>query len=299
MSAAARNSATVALTEKTSMHAIVDSHVHLWNPHKLRYSWLDGLPQLNPPFLPDDFAAASAGVNVEKMIFVECGREESQALDEVKWVSELAKTEPRLRGIVAHASLEKGESGRKDLEALTAFPLVKGVRRLLQGESDLEFCLRPGFIAGVQQLAQFDFTFDLCIRHQQLPSATELVRRVPEVQFVLDHFGKPPVKAGQLEPWATQLKKLAQLPNIVCKISGLTTEANWQNWRTEDLQPYFDVVFGAFGHDRVLFGGDWPVSRLATSYQRWVETVSQLSTSFTVANRKNLFQNNAEKIYRI
>jgi len=281
------------------VHAIVDSHVHLWNPQRLRYPWLDGLPQLNRPFLPDDFAAASAGTNVEKMIFVECGRDASQALAEVEWILELAKTEPRLRGIVAHASVEKGVAVREDLEALAAFPLVKGVRRLLQGESDLHYCLQPGFVAGVRLLAKYDFTFDLCIRHEQLSAATELVCLVPEVQFVLDHFGKPPVEAGQLEPWAVQLKKLAQLPNVVCKLSGLTTEADWQAWQPGQLQPYFAVAREAFGFDRVLFGGDWPVCTLATEYQRWVDTVAAATADASEADRKKLFQSNAERIYRI
>lgn len=281
------------------MHGIVDSHLHLWNPQQLRYPWLDELPQLNRPFLPDDFDAASKGAGVAKMIFVECGRDPSQALAEAKWISELAKTEPRLRGIVAHASLENGDAVRNDLELLAALPLVKGVRRLLQGESEVEFCLRPEFITGVRLLAGFDFTFDLCIRHEQLPAVTELIRRVPEVQFVLDHFGKPPVKAGELIVWARHFTALARLPNVACKMSGLTTEADWQHWRAEDLQPYFDVALVAFGCDRVLFGGDWPVSTLATSYQRWLETVLQLTEGASEVDRQKLFQLNAENIYRI
>jgi L-fuconolactonase len=278
---------------------LVDSHVHLWNPELLRYTWLDGLPKLNRLFLPADFATASAKSNVTKMIFVECACEAMQSLAEVEMVSALAKNEPRLRGIVAHAALENGEAVCDDLEKLAGRPLVKGVRRMLQGESDPEFCLRPDFLAGVKALANFQFTFDLCVRHEQLRAATELVRRVPEVQFVLDHFGKPPVSAGKLEPWTTELKSLAALPNVNCKISGLTTEADWKNWQPEHLKPYFDVALESFGFDRVLFGGDWPVCTLATDYQRWVETVCALTSNATEEERKNLFQKNAERIYRI
>jgi len=278
---------------------IVDSHVHLWNPAELRLAWLDGLPTLNRAFLPEDFAQASASANVGKMIFVECGVEPSQTLAEVDWVSALAKTETRLRGIVAQAPLELGADVREHLEQLTRRPLVKGVRRILQGERDAEFCLRPEFIAGVKMLAEFDFTFDLCIHHEQLSTVTELVRRVPNVQFVLDHFGKPPVKDGKIISWAKQLKTLASLTNVNCKISGLATEADWQNWRLEDLKPYLDVALGVLGPDRILFGGDWPVCNLATDYNRWIETVLQLSDSLTAADRKKLFQTNAERIYRI
>lgn len=279
--------------------AIVDAHVHLWNPELLRYAWLHDLPSLNRPFLPEEFAAASSNAGVAKMLFIECGREAAQALDEVKWVSELARTETRLRGIIAHASLERGEGVRDDMEALAAEPLVKGVRRLLQSEIDPEFCRQPDFITGVRLLANFSFTFDLCIRHEQLPAVAELVRRVPEVQFVLDHFGKPPVKAGQLEPWATHLRELASLPNVTCKISGLTTEADWKNWGLTQLRPYFETALELFGFDRVLFGGDWPVSMLAGNYRRWLDVVFELSKDATAVDRYKLFQLNAERIYRI
>lgn len=278
---------------------IIDSHVHLWNPAELRLAWLDGLPVLNRAFLPKDFTQASAATNVGKMIFVECGCESSQALAEVDWITALAKKEKRLQGIVAQAPLEDGAGVREHLEQLARRPLVKGVRRNLQGERDAGFCLRPEFVAGVKLLAEFGFTFDLCIRHEQLPDVTELVRRVPAVTFVLDHFGKPPVKAAQIISWARQLKTLASFPNVNCKISGLTTEADWEHWQVEDLKPYFDVAFVAFGHDRILFGGDWPVCNLATDYKCWVETVLELSESFTDADRKKLFQTNAERIYRI
>ena len=278
---------------------IVDAHLHLWNPALLRYDWLDGLPALNRAFLPTDFSTASAGVGVSKMIFVECGCEASQSLAEVDWISALAKTETRLCGIVAHAPLENTADVREHLVHLARRPLVKGVRRLLQGERDQEFCLRLEFIAGVKQLAEFGFSFDVCIRYEQLPAVTELVRRVPEVQFVLNHFGKPPVKAGEIEPWATQLKALAKLPNVSCKISGLTTEADRKNWQRENLQPYFDIALAAFGFDRVLFGGDWPVCTLATEYQRWVDTVAAATSAASEADRKKLFQANAERIYRI
>ena len=278
---------------------IVDTHVHFWKPELLGYPWLDSLPQLKRAFLPDNFSAASAGVSMNKLVFVESGCESSQSLAEVDWISELVKTEPRLRGIVAHAPLERGRSARVQLVLLANRPLVKGVRRLLQGEENADFCLQPKFIAGVKLLAEFDFTFDVCIRHEQLPAVTELVRRVPEVQFVLDHFGKPPVRDGKIESWATEIKALAELPNVSCKISGLTTEADWKTWRPENLKPCFETVLAAFGWDRVMFGGDWPVCTLATDYQRWVETVAVLTASATDADRKKLFQTNAEKFYRI
>jgi L-fuconolactonase len=279
--------------------SIVDSHVHLWNPAQLRYAWLDELPVLNRTFLPANFAAASAKANAGKIIFVECGCEPAQSLAEVDWISGLAKNEPRLKGVVAYVPLEKGEAVRTDLEKLADRPLVNGVRRNLQSEHDLEFCLRPEFITGVKLLAEFGFTFDVCIRHEQLRAAVELVRRVPQVNFVLDHFGKPDVRAKKIEPWATDLKTLAALPNVVCKISGLATEADWNHWQVADLKFYFERTLECFGFDRVLFGSDWPVATLATSYERWLETVRDFFSFAKDAERIKLFQTNAERIYRV
>jgi L-fuconolactonase len=282
-----------------SPERIVDSHVHLWNPAQLRYPWLDGLPALNRAFLQADFAAASGTVNVEKLLFVECGCESVQSLAEVDWVSSLAKGEPRLKGVVAHAPMEKGEAVRAELELLGGRPLVKGVRRSLQDERDPGFCLRPDFISAVKLLAEFDFTFDLCVRHGQLPGVVELVRRVPQVTFVLDHFGKPEVRGGKMEPWATAVKAIAALPNVACKLSGLATEADWQNWQPDALRPFFERALECFGFDRVLFGSDWPVATLATSYQRWYETARDLVAFARNADRLKLFRTNAERIYRV
>ena len=169
----------------------------------------------------------------------------------------------------------------------------------MQGERDLEFCLLPDFVTGVELLAEFGFTFDLCVRHEQLRSVAELVRRVPQVTFVLDHFGKPDVRSKQAGPWATDLKALAALPNVVCKISGLTTEADWNHWQPADLKFYFGWTLECFGFDRVLFGGDWPVATLATSYERWVETVQDFVSFASDADQIKLFQTNAERIYRV
>jgi L-fuconolactonase len=279
--------------------AIVDSHVHLWNPARFRYSWLDGMPALQRPFGPLDYASAGAATLVGKIIFVESGCDPAQSLAEVDWVSSLAKSDPRLKGIVAHASLEKGEAARADLRLLAARPLVKGIRRNLQSKPESQFCLRPEFIAGVSLLAEFGFTFDLCIRSAQLPAVTELVRRVPQVTFILDHFGKPNVRERQFEPWASDLQALAALPNVVCKVSGLTTEADGNNWQPADLKFYFNRTLEYFGCDRILFGSDWPVATLATDFERWRHTVLDLLPSASDATQKQLFQTNSERIYHL
>jgi predicted TIM-barrel fold metal-dependent hydrolase len=278
---------------------IVDSHVHLWDPAQFRYPWLDELPALNRSFKPADFRAASSSADVSKFIFVECGREPAQSLAEVDWVSNLAKDEPRLKGIVAHASLEGGEEARPELEILASRPLVKGVRRNLQSEPDPEFCLRPKFLAGVRLLGEFGFSFDLCLRHEQLRAATELARRVPEVTFVLDHLGKPDVRDKTFQPWANDLNALAALPNVVAKVSGLTTEADWRNWQPVELKPYLSHLLESFGPQRLMFGSDWPVMILATNYQQWIEAVRTQLALLKEEDWIRLFRSNAERIYRV
>jgi len=278
---------------------IVDSHCHFWDPARFRYAWNRGFPALDRAFLPADFSIASGKANVSKMIFVECDCGPSQSLAEIDWVSDLARSEPRLKGAVVYAPVEKGEAIRADLEMLAGRPLVKGVRRNLQGEREVQFGLRPEFIAGVKVLAEFGFTFDLCIRHDQLAATAELVRRVPQVTFVLDHFGKPDVRSKTTEPWAKNLKALAALPNVVCKISGLTTEADWGNWQSKELKFYFEHALECFGFNRLMFGSDWPMATLATTYERWIETVQELFSFATEADQIKLFQTNAERIYRV
>ncbi len=278
---------------------IVDSHVHLWNPAQFRYPWLDGLPALSRAFQPVDFGAACVPADVSKFIFVECGCEPAQSVAEVNWISTVAKSEPRLRGIVAHASLEKGNAVRSELEMLATRPLVKGVRRNLQSETDKAFCLKPAFVTGVRLLAEFGLTFDLCLRQDQLPAVTELARRVPEVTFVLDHLGKPNVRNHRIQPWAKDLDALGALPNVVAKVSGLATEANWHDWQPADLAPYLMRALASFGPERLMFGSDWPVMTLASTYTRWLEIVL---TQLPISKEEDwirLFRTNAERIYRV
>ena len=265
----------------------------------LRYAWLDGLPALNRDLLPGDFAVACRNSNVTKIIFVESGCLPAQNLAELDWIARLAKGEPRLKGIIAQASLERGALVRPDLDALGLYSMVKGVRRNLQEESDPDFCLRANFINGTRLLANAGFAFDLCIRADQLPAVSELVRRVPEVSFVLDHLGKPDVRGSKREPWATGLKMLASSPNVCCKVSGLTTEADWTHWHLDDLKFYFAWAVECFGFDRLLFGSDWPVATLATDYERWIDTVAALASAATESERIKLFQTNAERTYHV
>jgi L-fuconolactonase len=259
---------------------------------------LQDLPTLNRTFLPAQLAQAATAVNLQKIVFVQADCVPEDGLAEVAWVSQLAQNEPRIQGIVAFAPLENGAASATYLEKLKAFPLVKGVRRLIQSEAP-GFARQPDFIQGVQQLAQFGFSFDICIVHNQMSDAIELVSQCPEVAFILDHFGKPAIARRRLEPWASQIRTLAQFPHVWCKLSGLVTEADHQNWTPGDLRPYLEVALEAFGPQRLMFGGDWPVSELAASYQQWVETADVLLAALPEADRQRVFFANAQAFYRL
>lgn len=281
-------------------YEIVDAHVHLWNPQQFRLAWLDHEPALNKPFGLSDYPPQSAGSAITGVVYVEVNVASHQTLLEAQWVADQAAHDARLQGIVAAAPVEYGEQVRSHLAALqTTSPLIKGIRRNLQDEIDPSFCLQPDFVYGVQLLATYGFSFDLCIRHWQLPTVIELVRRCPDTLFILDHLGKPAIKEHNLGPWRDHLAQLAALPNAWCKVSGLVTEADLQRWTPEDLAPYIAHTLAVFGEDRVVFGGDWPVLLLASSYDHWIETLDALTKHLSPEAKRKLWADNARRFYRL
>jgi len=277
---------------------IVDSHVHFWEPSRLRYAWLEDLPPLNRAFLPDHVPTQGANWRVEASVFVQADCAAEQGIREVDWVTSLAASDSRIRGIVAFAPLEKGHAVRSVLETLSKSALVKGVRRLIQSEPP-GFSVQPTFVAGVQLLAEYGLNCDLCIRHYQMRDVIQLVRQCPGVSFVLDHIGKPDIKNGSLDPWRKDIAELAALPNVACKLSGLVTEADWQHWKAADLHPYIDHTLKVFGPDRVMYGSDSPVVTLAATYPQWIETLLEATQSLSTAEQEKLFYQNGAEFYRL
>ncbi len=280
-------------------HPIIDSHVHFWHPNQLRYDWLADLPAINRPFLPTDLAEQADDLQLDGVMFVQAGCAPAQALAEVDWVTELAQSSAvPILGIVADAPLEKGAGVREHLEDLKQRPFVKGIRRLIQSEP-LGFCTQPDFVRGVQMLAEFDFSFDICILHHQLGDVLELVAQCPDVRFVLDHLGKPDAKTPSFEPWQEQIGLLARHPNVHCKLSGLVTEADHKKWTREEIRPFIDHIIQSFGTARIMYGGDWPVSLLATTYRQWIEVLQWATGDFSAIDREKLFYTNVCEFYGI
>ncbi len=278
---------------------IVDSHVHLTNPDRFGYAWTKGDPRLHRQVLPEDLTKAAAPFTIEQFVFVEVDVDYPQHIDEAAWVQELARSDKRLTGMVAALPLEKGKAIEPELDALRKNPILRAIRRLIQTQADPEFCIRPEFIDGLKLLPKHDLAFDICILHHQMPNVIKMVRQCPEVRFVLDHIGKPGIKAGIFDPWREQLKELAAMPNVVCKISGVSTEADHDNWTREQLKPYIAHTIETFGFDRVMYGGDWHVLELAGTYPQWVEIVDWVVEGCTAEEKRKLFRDNAIAAYRL
>lgn len=278
---------------------IVDSHVHLADPKRFSYAWTRNAPSLNRQVLPEHLSKAAAPVVIDKFVFVEVDVDFPQHVAEAEWVDGLARADPRLAGMVAALPLEQGRAVEAELGKLRKNKTLRGIRRLIQNQADPDFCIRPQFIEGLKLLAAHDLVFDICIFHHHLPNAIKMVRQCPEVRFILDHIGKPAIKAGVMDPWRKNLKELAMLPNVHCKISGVTTEADHKNWTREQLKPYIAHAIDAFGFDRVMYGGDWHVSELAGTYPQWVEIVDWVVDGATPAEKRKLFRDNAIRFYSL
>lgn len=276
---------------------LVDAHVHFWDPGQLEYPWLQGLAALQRPFLPADFAAATAGVPVDKWVCVEANPRPDQGRAEVCWIRRLAEAEPRIAGIVAYTDLLSPGLGA-ELDWLADVPFVRGVRHNIQGNPP-GFCLRPAFVEGVREVGRRGLSFDLCATHDQLGEVAELARRCPDTRLVLDHCGKPAIRIGAREPWASHISELAACPQVWCKLSGLVTEADPARRRDEDLLPYAEMVADRFGAGRMMYGSDWPVLAPVADYAEWYVFALRVAAAWSPAEARGFFHDNAVAFYRL
>ena len=277
---------------------VVDAHVHFWDPSVLRYPWLDGLPELNRPFLPASYASATSGIPIDTIIVVEANCLPRQTLGEADFFEQIAAVHSRVAGIVAFASLTAPAELNATLDALAARPKVKGIRHNIQGEPP-GFCIQPSFVEGVRRVGSRGLTFDLCATHDQLRDVVQLVRECPDTRFVLDHCGKPAIRDRLLDPWRADIADLAECANVWCKLSGLVTEASSSDWRQADLVPYASYVVEKFGTERVMYGSDWPVLTLATRYAAWFAFTEWLTKGWSDPERRGFYRENAMRAYEL
>ena len=271
----------------------IDAHQHFWRYNAARDAWItDEMAVLKRDFLPEQFAEERAANGIDASVAVQVDQSEN----ETGFLLDLARRDARIAGVVGWVDLLSPQVVAR-LEHFSHFEKLRGFRHVAQAEKDDRFLARDDFVKGVAQLRQFGFTYDILVYAKQLPAALELAARLPEQRFAIDHLAKPEIKARKTAPWAAQMREIAQNKNVFCKVSGLVTEADWHKWKAEDFRPYLDVVFDAFGADRLMFGSDWPVCLLAASYRQVKQVIEDYVKGYSEADRGKIFGGNAARFY--
>ncbi len=273
----------------------IDAHQHFWQYNPAEHAWMtDAMAALKRDFLPRDLQPLLVASGFDGSIAVQA----RQSLEETRWLLELAEENGFIKGVVGWVDLCSEELPAQ-LERLARHPRLVGVRHVVQDEPDDGFMLRPEFRRGIARLAEFGLVYDLLLYPRHLPAATKLAREFPRQAFVLDHMAKPAIAEGLLEPWARDLRELAQCGNVTCKLSGMVTEARWKGWQAEDFRRYLDLVFAAFGSDRLMIGSDWPVCTLSAEYAAAVGLVMDYVRPLSAEAREGVLGGNCARVYGI
>ncbi|MGN6487400.1 MAG: amidohydrolase family protein [Devosia sp.] len=271
---------------------IVDTHLHLVYQDRFSYPWLAGAPALNRDWSVESYWAEAAPLGIEAALHMEVDVAEPQMLAESRFVLGL----DRVVGAIANGRPEHADF-EQQLEALAALGGVKGVRRLLQGQP-AELSQTETFRANLRLLPKYGMNFDICVKSHELMLAPPLIEACPEVQFVLDHCGNPKIAEGEWESWTTRMERVAELPNVVCKVSGILANVA-DGWTVDQLRPYVEFVIETFGWDRVVWGSDHPVVTLFANLTKWVEASREIVAGASQAEQEQLFFRNAERVYRL
>lgn len=271
----------------------IDSHVHFWKYDKERDTWMDSMDVLQQDYLPHNLESTLKRNGIDGCVAVQADPSEV----ETRFLCELAETYPFIKGVVGWLDL-KAEDIEERLQHFSAYPAIKGYRHIVQAEP-MEFLLREDFQRGVAALQAFDYTYDILIYHYQLHPAVKFVDLYPDQKLVIDHCAKPDIKNREIEEWAKYMREIAAHPNVYCKLSGLLTEAAWGEWKVADFYPYLDVVFEAFGTDRLMFGSDWPVILVSGMYVQWRSLLEKYMENYSEEDRAKVFGLNAVKFYNL
>jgi L-fuconolactonase len=273
----------------------IDAHQHFWRYHPAEYGWIDdSMSVLRRDFLPADAQRRMASVGVDACVAVQA----RQTLEETRWLLALADAHRFIAGVVGWVDLQSSDA-RAQLEAFGDHPKLVGIRHIVQSEPDDRFMLRSSFGAGLALLEEFGLAYDLLVYSRHLPVAAELADRFPALRFVLDHLGKPGIRAGAIETWARDLRALASRPNVWAKVSGLVTEADWREWTAHSLRPYLDVAFDCFGAERLMIGSDWPVCTVAADYPRTMRVVVDYMADRPANERDAVLGGTAQRFWNL
>src|SRR5215469_17830660 len=273
----------------------IDAHQHFWIYSAEEYDWIDeSMVPLRRDFLPGDLGPELHLAGFHGSIAVQA----RQSLEETRWLLELAEGDPSIMGAVGWVDLRSPDV-HSQLEAFSRHSKLVGVRHIVQSEPNERFMLDEDFLRGISLLERFDLTYDILIYPRHLTVAAEFVGKFPRQRFVLDHLAKPFIKTGEIEAWATGIQRLAECPNVFCKLSGLVTEADWKSWKPEQIIPYISVAFEAFGPERLMAGSDWPVFLVAGTYGRVMEMVKTYLAQYSCEIQESILGGNAQRFWKL
>jgi len=271
---------------------IIDAHQHLWRYDAARYGWIDdSMTELRRDFLPCDLARELRANGVDATIAVQARQDD----DETQWLIGLAHSESFIKGVVGWVDFQAADVEQR-LERVAHEPRLVGLRHVVQAECD-GFLDRPAFRRGIAALGRYDLVYDILIYARQLPEATRFAAAFPKQRFVLDHLGKPDIGGGELQRWRQDLRALATLPHVWCKLSGLVTEADWHAWTPGHLRPYVEAALEAFGPSRLMFGSDWPVCTVAATYEEVIAIVRDAIAQYSPCEQRQLLHDTADGVY--
>jgi len=284
---------------------IIDTHLHIWDMQRLKYSAFEGHPIFGKTYHIEDYQKECEGLNIEAMVFLECyadfDEKGGQYLEEIEFVEDSALRDSRIKGIVPMAPVEWGARVEPLLQTMQdRHPMVNGIRRIMEFDDDPRaLTLSKEFIEGVNLLEKFDWHFEINVNYTQMDIIREFVQHIPNVRMILDHCGKPGIKEGAIDQYRNDIQELAQHPNVWIKLSDLPAYADQEHWTDEDLKPYIDATFDTFGFDRTLFAGDWPICLQATSMKRWVDTLDRALVGVDEQDARKFYRDNANQFYRL
>ncbi|MCC6289386.1 MAG: amidohydrolase family protein [Chitinophagaceae bacterium] len=271
----------------------IDAHVHFWKYNRKRDGWMDDMKILQQDYLPETIASTLKRNGVDGCVAVQADQSEV----ETRFLVELAKTHDIIKGVVGWVDLQADDVAER-LQHFAVNPIIKGYRHIVQGEPN-DFLLGKKFQQGVAELRNFGYTYDILIYHHQLKPAVEFVSKFPDQKLVIDHCAKPDIRDKEITEWSRHIKEIATHRNVFCKLSGLFTEAAWKEWSAADFYPYLDVVFEAFGFDRLMFGSDWPVILVSGMYVQWKSLLEKYMENYSEEDREKVFGSNATRFYNL
>ena len=273
----------------------IDSHQHFWKYDPVRYDWIDdSMSVIQKDFLPEDLAPILKANGFDGCITVQSHQSEQE--NEFQLAN--ADSHSFIKGVIGWVDLQSPKIEER-LDYYRQFEKLKGFRHILQGESQRDFMLRPAFLNGISLLKKNGYTYDILILPDQLKYTAEFVAQFPDQRFVIDHIAKPNIKQQELKEWEKGIKAIAAFENVYCKVSGMVTEANWENWQPADFNNYLEVVTNSFGTSRLMYGSDWPVCKVAADYGQVVDIVKDYFSAFSQTEQKAFFGGNAIEFYNI